>query len=175
MVERGEFREDLYYRLKGFTLRIPPLRERKGDIVVLGNTFLRRSAQKHRKSVEGLSPSVWSALFAWKWPGNVRELAGVIETAVVVCDGECIQWHHLPAEYRPSPPGSTLSALLAPIEAARAALERQILLETLRRHRWHRRRTAEALGIDPKTLWRKVKGYQLEAPPFHRGESSKQE
>jgi transcriptional regulator with PAS, ATPase and Fis domain len=162
MVERGAFRTDLYHRIQGFTLRIPPLRERREDIPVLGVYFLRRATETYGKRIVGISPGVWSQFCAHDWPGNGRELERVIEHAVVLCEGDFVDWQHLPEKYQQAQPQKpTLKALLEPVTLA---VERQIILAELQQNDWNQTRTAKVLGIDPKTLWRKMKAHAIKAP-----------
>ena len=159
MVAHREFREDLYYRIRGFVFKVPPLRMRKDDIVLFGNFFLEKYAAEYQKQVSGFSPIVWSRFGAHDWLGNVRELESVIKQAVALCDGDVVERHDLPVEYQGENDSRTsLEALMAP---GIATLEREIILETLRKNEWHRERTAEVLGISPKTLYRKILEYGL--------------
>ena len=154
MIQRGEFREDLYYRICRFVFKVPPLRVRREDIVLFSNYFLEKYAAEYQKQLSGLSPIVWSRLGAYDWPGNVRELDGVIEQAVALCNGDVVELHDLPSEYQGENDSQTsLAELMAP---PTAALEREIILGTLRKNDWHQGRTAEALGISRQTLYRKM-------------------
>jgi DNA-binding NtrC family response regulator len=162
-VSEGRFREDLYYRLKVVTLRIPPLRERPGDIQQLADHFLNLICQEHGKPVKRLSPETLELLSRYPWPGNVRELRNVIESVVVFHQGELIQPADLPVEVRES---LALAAPGAPVQAAAgeprtmADIERQAILETLARTGGHRARAADILGIGLRTLQRKLKEYK---------------
>jgi DNA-binding NtrC family response regulator len=164
-VVEGRFREDLYYRLKVVTLRIPPLRERPGDIQQLADHFLEIYCQEHGKSPKRLSPETLELLSRFPWPGNVRELRNVIESVVVFHQGEVIQPADLPIEVRES---SALAAPGSPVQAVAgeprtmADIERQAILETLSRTGGHRARAADILGIGLRTLQRKLKEYKDE-------------
>jgi DNA-binding NtrC family response regulator len=164
-VTDGRFREDLYYRLKVVTLRIPPLRERPGDIPPLLEHFLTQFCQEHGKAPKALSAEALELLTRYSWPGNVRELKNVMESAVVFHqDGE-ITPSDLPAEIRQS---STLSTGGTPVQSvvgeprSMADIERQAILETLGRTGGHRARAADILGIGLRTLQRKLKEYKDE-------------
>ncbi len=164
-VAEGRFREDLYYRLKVVTLRIPPLRERPGDIQQLAEHFLAFYCQEHGKPPKRLSPETLELLSRFPWPGNVRELRNVIESVVVFHQGDVIQPADLPVEVRES---SALSAPGSPVQAVAgeprtmADIERQAILETLSRTGGHRARAADILGIGLRTLQRKLKEYKDE-------------
>jgi DNA-binding NtrC family response regulator len=164
-VSEGRFREDLYYRLKVVTLRIPPLRERPGDIQQLAEHFLDLFCQEHGKAPKRLGPEALELLSRYAWPGNVRQLRNVMESVVVFHQGEVIQPGDLPVEVRES---SALSAPGSPVQAVAAEprtmadIERQAILETLARTGGHRARAADVLGIGLRTLQRKLKEYKDE-------------
>ena len=166
-VAEGRFREDLYYRLKVVTLRIPPLRERPGDLQQLSDHFLGIFCQEHGKPTKRLSPEALEMLARYPWPGNVRELRNVMESVVVFHQGEVVQPGDLPLEVRES---TTLSPVAAggPAQAAgvetrtMADIERQAILETLARTGGHRAKAADMLGIGLRTLQRKLKEYKDE-------------
>ncbi|HKV08125.1 MAG TPA: sigma-54 dependent transcriptional regulator, partial [Thermoanaerobaculia bacterium] len=161
-VAEGRFREDLYYRLKVVTLRIPPLRERPGDIAQLAEHFLALFCQEHGKSPKRLSPEALELLSRYSWPGNVRELRNVMESAVVFSQGDEISPAELPLEVRES---TSVSTVGAPVQAVvggprtMADIERQAILETLERTGGHRAKAADILGIGLRTLQRKLKEY----------------
>ncbi|HSF41585.1 MAG TPA: sigma-54 dependent transcriptional regulator [Thermoanaerobaculia bacterium] len=162
-VAEGRFREDLYYRLKVVTLRIPPLRERPGDIVQLAEHFLALFWQEHGRPAKRLSPEALELLSRYAWPGNVRELRNVMESAVVFSQGDEISPSELPVEVRDS---TSVSTTGAPVQAVvgeprtMADIERQAILETLERTSGHRARAADILGIGLRTLQRKLKDYK---------------
>jgi DNA-binding NtrC family response regulator len=164
-VAEGRFREDLYYRLKVVTLRIPPLRERPGDVQQLADHFLGVFCQEHGKAVKRLSTETVELLIRYPWPGNVRELRNVIESAVIFHQGDEIQPGDLPLEVRES---TAVPAVGAPVQATAgeprtmADIERQAILETLARTGGHRARAADLLGIGLRTLQRKLKEYKDE-------------
>ena len=164
-VSDGRFREDLYYRLKVVTLRIPPLRERPGDIPQLAEHFLTLFCQEHGKPPKQLSTGTLELLSRYPWPGNVRQLRNVIESAVVFSQGEEITAADLPVEVRES---SAVSTSGSPVQAVvgeprtMADIERQAILETLERTAGHRAKAADILGIGLRTLQRKLKEYKDE-------------
>ncbi len=147
-VEMGLFREDLYYRLNAVRLKLPPLRERPEDIPLLAHHFL----EKLRSGGE-LSPEALKALSGYPWKGNVRELENVMERAVILSKGELIQLHHLPEEFQmlAAPADHTLSL---------EEVEHQHIIRVLRIAKDYDE-AASILGIDPATLWRKRKKYNL--------------
>src|SRR5688572_15750735 len=163
-VAEGRFREDLYYRLKVVTLRIPPLRERISDLQPLAEHFLDIFCQEHGKAPKQFSTQTLEMLMRFPWPGNVRQLRNVIESAVIFHQGEEIQPADLPIEVRESP----AVASGGPVQMAAgeprtmADIERQAILETLERTGGHRAKAADLLGIGLRTLQRKLKEYKDE-------------
>jgi DNA-binding NtrC family response regulator len=148
-IETGRFREDLFYRLNGVTLRVPPLRERRGDIALLARHFLDRGG-----SGRLLDATAVDALRAYDWPGNVRELEMVVGRAALLAPGSTIKGEDLPFEIRPRAAPRVLRT-----DLSLADMEREYVLAALERHRGHRGRTAEVLGIDPKTLYNKLRSW----------------
>jgi len=169
-VATGRFREDLYYRLKVVTLRIPPLRERPEDVPLLARHFLDLYCEEHGREPKRLSPEACELLRRHRWPGNVRELKNVIESTVIFHTGPEITLSDLPAELAQ---GAAVSAAGAPVQPpsgeprSMAEIERQAILETLERTGGHRARAAEALEIGLRTLQRKLKEYKQEG--YYRG------
>jgi DNA-binding NtrC family response regulator len=158
-VADGRFREDLYFRLGAFVITVPPLRERREDIPVLVNDFVRRAASRAKKDVETVSAEAMTALMSYAWPGNVRELEHAIERAVIVARGASIRVRELPPEVsQKSRPRATDEDTLDLRVHERAVIER-----ALERFRGNRKEAAEALKISPVTLWRKMKQYGLVA------------
>ncbi len=162
-VAEGRFREDLYYRLKVVTLRIPPLRERPSDIPPLAEHFLALFCQEHGKPMKRLSPEALEVLAGFPWPGNVRQLRNVMESIVVFHQGEEIAAGDLPADVRDA---QSLSASGSPVQSVVGTprtmeeIERQAILETLERTGGHRAKAADLLGIGLRTLQRKLKEYK---------------
>lgn len=147
-VQAGTFREDLYYRLNAVTLKVPPLRERMEDVPLLVTHFLRKCGSRGE-----ISKEAFTALRSYSWKGNVRELENVIERAVLLAHGEEIQLHHLPEQFQnlTAPPPNLLSL---------EEMERQHIVKVLRIAS-DLEEAAALLGIDPATLWRKRKKFQL--------------
>src|SRR5690606_24462585 len=136
-VREGRFREDLYYRLHVVQVKLPPLRERHGDVPLLAAHFLRRFAEENRREIEGFSPEAMRALEAYSWPGNVRELENAIERAVVLARGSRIELEDLPETVREAvrQEGATPSdrAIVIPFGTPMEEIERRVIEETLRR------------------------------------------
>jgi DNA-binding NtrC family response regulator len=158
-MKAGQFREDLYYRINTITVLLPPLRERREDVALLATHFLETNATY---GIKRLHPAALGALEAYHWPGNVRELRHVIERGVILCKGDEITLADLPPEVvgRPAAAGAPAAAA-APGAPSLEAMERQHIVSTLRQVGGHRGKAASLLGIDPKTLYRKILGYQI--------------
>lgn len=158
MVEAGQFRHDLYHRLNVVRLRMPPLRERHEDIPVLAERFVQEFATRYRREVEGFAPEALRQLVEHLWPGNVRELKNLVERLVALADGPRL---HLDQPLRGIGPIPLTS--VSPGETAidhdhptLEELERRYVLKTLERLDGNREQTAQALGINKSTLWRKL-------------------
>jgi len=151
-VDAHRFREDLYYRLNGVTLRVPPLRERRGDILLLARHFLDRIGGSRV-----LSEGAAETLTAYEWPGNVRELEMAIQRAALLSPGPEIRAQDLPLEVRPR-----AAPRLLRTDLNLADMEREYVQAVLEKNHGHRGRTAEALGIDPKTLYNKLRSWGQE-------------
>ncbi|ULA65230.1 MAG: Regulatory protein AtoC [Nitrospira sp.] len=168
---KGEFREDLYYRLNVIPILLPPLRERDGDVQVLAQEFLTRFRGR-RGAESGAGPAFDSdalaCLNAHAWPGNVRELQNVIERVAALADSPTICVEHLPERFRAARPDAadaeeTGSYKQAKQEVVRS-FERSFLLELLKRHDWHMSHAAQEAGVDRKTIERMVKRHGLREP-----------
>jgi DNA-binding NtrC family response regulator len=161
LVERGRFREDLYYRLQGIVLTVPPLRERIEDIVPLAVHFVKLFADKLGRPTPTLSAEVVDRLLRYPWPGNVRELEKAMERAVVLARGDTIQLEDLPPAVAGTPDR-------APVPARRwqtlEEVEKAHILATLYEAGWNQARAAELLGISRTTLWRKLREYGVQPP-----------
>ncbi|MEJ5357320.1 MAG: sigma 54-interacting transcriptional regulator [Desulfobacterales bacterium] len=160
LVRAGSFRDDLYYRLRVVHLRIPPLRERREDLPLLVEHIVSRFNRLQGKDIAGLTLEATARLMEHDFPGNVRELENIIEQAFVLCRGEFIDLHHLPPELRPGVPAS---AETLPATNLRD-LEKLLIADTLRRFRGNRMQSARALGIDPSTLYRKIRRFGIAVP-----------
>ena len=166
LVKKGSFREDLYYRINVVKLTLPPLRERREDIPVLVDHFVRRFNRLSGKEITGVSQEVLSVLMAYDFPGNVRELENIVEHATVLCRGELIEGQHLPDYLQPGLPLRD-TGRQEPASSKRikwADLERGFLLQTLRNNNWNRKAAARELGVGRQTLWRKIKRLNIQLP-----------
>ena len=167
---RGEFREDLYYRLNVIPIALPPLRSRAGDIPLLAREFIQRFMRQQGPGVAfvpDLSASAAELLSGYPWPGNVRELQNVIERAAVLTDGPIITSAHLPERLRRTESDDSGAHETASFKHAKQAAvttwERSFLIELLKRHDGHMGRAARESGVDRKTIERMVKKHGLRA------------
>jgi two-component system, NtrC family, response regulator HydG len=151
-VKDGVFREDLYYRLNVFTIDLPPLRGRRGDIARLAHHFMEKFSKQMSKQVHGFSPDAMLAMKAYDWPGNVRELENAIERAMVVCPGPMIEHDHLPLVH-----GSLTTSEGKRLED----MERRHIESVLKETGWNVSRSAGILDIDRVTLYHKIEKYGL--------------
>ncbi|UCF85638.1 MAG: sigma 54-interacting transcriptional regulator [Desulfobacteraceae bacterium] len=164
LVAKGSFRQDLYYRINVVKLVLPPLRDRKEDIPLLADHFIRKYNRLSGKELQGLSPEVLPVLMYHNFPGNIRELENIIEYAMVVCKNSIIGIEHLP-DYLGQIEKSEkyISGKSEPDDnLSLQGLERQFLIEVLRKNKWNRSATAAQLGIHTSTLWRKMKRLKIE-------------
>ena len=160
LVRRETFREDLFYRLNGIVLDVPPLRARAEDIIPLAVHFLRTYAERMGKAVTGITPAAMDRLLRHPWPGNVRELEKVMERAAVLADTDVIGLPDLPPALQE--PGAELPP--PPGRRTLADIEKAHILSTLYEVGWNQARAAEALGIGRTTLWRKLREYGIRPP-----------
>jgi DNA-binding NtrC family response regulator len=160
----GRFRQDLYYRVNVINIELPPLRERISDIPLLARHFLERIARDSGKQVQGFREQAMWALQAYRWPGNVRELQNVIERGVLLGKGSMIGIEDLPPGLSVAAPVAVESVGSRSLKQAMAAPERQLILDVLEANRWNRLASAEALGINRTTLYKKMKRLGLEEP-----------
>jgi len=165
LVSRGQFRDDLYFRLAVIRLTIPPLAERRQDIPYLIEHFIQRFNAKRGKRIQGVTPEVMEILMRHMFPGNARELENIIEYCFVLCHNGFIETRHLPEDLKPewdSPahviPGDSVSRLQQG--------EAQTLQIALNSNQGHQGRTAEELGISRTTLWRKLKKFGIDPDGF---------
>ncbi len=158
------FREDLYYRLNVFSIFVPPLRERKPDIMQLADHFLSKYARANGKTIRRISTPAIDMLVGYHWPGNVRELENIIERAVVVCEGSVIHGHHLPPTLQTAEASNTSSSLS--LEEAVTAYEKDLLLDALKSTRGNAARAARMLKTTERILNYKVRKYALDSRRF---------
>jgi two-component system response regulator HydG len=160
LVRREAFREDLFYRLNGIVLEVPPLRTRTEDIIPLAVHFLRTFAERLGKPVTGIAPEAMDLLLRHPWPGNVRELEKVIERAAVLAEQDVIRPEDLPPALQAHGEGSAPR----PSRRTLADIEKAHILATLYEFGWNQVRAAEELGISRTTLWRKLREYGVRDP-----------
>jgi len=156
----GTFREDLLYRLNVFTIFVPPLRERKTDVLLLADHFLERLATDHRKKIRRISTPAIDMLMAYHWPGNVRELQNVMERAVLVCDGDVVHAHHLPPTLQMA--DTSDASAFQTLESAVSAVEKDLIQDALKMARGNRAKAARLLQATPRILNYKIRKYRID-------------
>lgn len=160
LVAAGLFREDLYYRINVFELTMPPLRERKSDILLLANHFVDKYAARTGKSVRRISTPAIDMLMSYHWPGNVRELENCIERAVLLTSDEVIRAPHLPPTLQTA--DATGTAHPGTLKAALESLERELIVDALKQHRGNRAAAARALGLTERIMGLRVGKYGVD-------------
>ena len=157
-VADGDFRQDLYYRLKVVELLVPPLRDRRDDILPLARFLLAQAVVRVGRKISGLAPGAVDQLLRYEWPGNVRELENAMERAVALARGSRVDFEDLPEEIRQAFPKPVVSG--GTVQPLRE-IEKEYILAVLERNDGNQRRTAEQLRIGSATLYRKLKKYGL--------------
>ncbi|MBX9788147.1 MAG: sigma-54 dependent transcriptional regulator [Pirellulales bacterium] len=165
LVAEGRFRQDLYYRVNVINIELPSLRDRISDIPLLAKHFLARVCEDSGKKVRGFSDEALRAMQAYRWPGNVRELQNVVERAVLLGKSDMVRVEDLPPAVLAASPMPIEPLGARTLKQALEAPERQIILEVLENHHWNRQLTAEQLGINRTTLYKKMKRLGLEDLP----------
>src|SRR3954465_9997653 len=171
MVQAGQFREDLYYRLNVVSIEMPPLRERKDDIVPLAMHSIRRFSAELKKKVEGLEPEAQKLLMRYNWPGNIRELENTIERAILLAEGRSIASGDLRLGEVPTAGGSrdhSSVVKIPPTGIALEEIERHALTEALKMSNWVQKDAAELLSISPRVMNYKIKTMGIEFPRGRR-------
>jgi len=159
-VERGAFRQDLYYRINVVTLEVPPLAARKDDIQLLCHHFLQKFAQAQGKHIDAIADNVMDILTNYEFPGNVRELENIMERAVTLCNGSVIEIKHLPLDFQK--PQFQMQRHQKREFLTLEANEKEYISWVVKQARGNKTRAAEILGIDRVSLWRKMKRFGLE-------------
>jgi Nif-specific regulatory protein len=159
-IAAGEFREDLYYRLNVFAIFVPPLRERKPDVLLLADHFLEKFSREHGKNVKRIATPAIDMLSSYHWPGNVRELANVVERAVVVCDSQVIHAHHLPPTLQTAEASGT--AQTATLRNSLEAFEKDALQDALKSARGNRAKAARLLSTTERIFNYRVRKYGID-------------
>ncbi|RMH33473.1 MAG: AAA family ATPase [Acidobacteria bacterium] len=163
-IAQGRFREDLYYRLNVFTIFLPPLRERKSDILLLAEYFLEKYEKIHGKHIKRISTPAIDMLTSYHYPGNVRELENAIERAVVACDGNVIHAHHLPPSLQTAEVSGTIPKVS--LKSAVEALERDLIQDALKTAHGNCAKAAALLNTTERILNYKIKKYGIEPKRF---------
>jgi NtrC-family two-component system response regulator AlgB len=152
LVKEGRFREDLFFRLNVISVRIPPLRERRKDLVNIADSYLKFFAQETAKKIEGFTPAALEKISTYSWPGNLRELRNVIERAVILCEGPKIDVRDLPENIHEAAPRALDLGANATLEELEAEHIRRVIAQSDSLDT-----AAKVLGIHPATLYRKRK------------------
>ncbi len=164
LIHTGQFREDLYYRLKVFPIHVPSLRERKEDIALLAEHFITTQNKKTGKQIKGLGKSALRVMMDYPWPGNVRELENAIEHAFVICSNDSIDVFDLPLEMRQTeyrPPLSVPFSTQAPTDYSTRKLTREYLIEVLGESDWNKAEVARRVGLSRTAIWKYMKKWDI--------------
>jgi Nif-specific regulatory protein len=165
-ITAGTFREDLYYRLNVFTIFVPPLRERKPDIMALADFFLEKYTKEHGKNIRRISTPAIDMLMSYHWPGNIRELENAIERAVLICDGNVIHAHHLPPTLQTAEASGTV--LRVSLSESIASYEKDLIQDALKTTRGNRSKAARLLSATERVFNYKVKRYGIDCSRFRK-------
>ncbi|MGE0450705.1 MAG: sigma 54-interacting transcriptional regulator [Vicinamibacterales bacterium] len=163
-IAAGTFREDLYYRLNVFAIFVPPLRERKADLLLLVDHFLEKFSREHHKNIKRISTPAIDMLMSYHWPGNVRELENTLERAVLMCDGQVIHGHHLPPSLQTAEASGTVTRVS--LADAVAGFEKDLIQDALKTTRGNRAKAARLLDTTERVLNYKVKKYGIDVRRF---------
>ncbi len=163
---RGTFREDLYYRLNVFSIFLPPLRERKSDILLLADHFMLKYGRRQGKSIQRISTPAIDMLMRYHWPGNVRELENCIERAVVVCEDQVIHSYHLPPTLQTAESSNTLPRWS--LTEAVAKYEKELIQDALKSTRGNQARAARLLGSTERIIGYKITKYQIDVIRYQK-------
>ncbi len=169
LIAQGKFRKDLFYRLNIIAIEIPPLRERKGDIPLLVESFVEKHSRANKKKIERLSPEAMEILQKYDWPGNIRELENVIERATILCKGHEVTPEFLPDAVKRSRKvyadnNGDGDGTLSGLKGALSVPEKDLIVRVLEKNGWNRNSTAEELAINRTTLYKKMVKYGLLEP-----------
>jgi Nif-specific regulatory protein len=161
---RADGTEDLYYRLNVFTIFVPPLRERKTDLLLLADHFLETFSRTHSKSIKRISTPAIDMLMSYHWPGNVRELENTLERAILVCDGHVIHAHHLPPTLQTAEASGTVTRVS--LRDAVAGYEKDLISDALKTTRGNRAKAARLLNTTERIINYQVKKYSIDYRRF---------
>jgi two-component system response regulator AtoC len=161
-IQNGTLREDLYYRLNVVQIGVPPLRERREDIPLLVEHFVKKYNQQFHKRLAGVAPAALEILQAYSWPGNVRELSNIVERSVALVEGPLIEAKDLPLDLLiPDPRAHAEGGEELPLKEAREQFERQLILQVLERVQWNRTQAARLLGMHRNSLKAKLEAWGI--------------
>lgn len=163
-IQQGKFRDDLYYRLNVFTICVPPLRDRKSDILLLADHFLEKYSRRHSKNIKRISTPAIDMLTAYHWPGNVRELENAIERAVLVCEGHVVHGFHLPPTLQTAEASGTTVRIN--LQEAVSTYEKELILDSLKSSRGNRARAARLLSTTERIIGYKIRKYGINCDRF---------
>jgi len=164
VLAEGKFREDLYYRLNVFTIFVPPLRDRKADMLLLADYFVEKFSREHGKIIKRISTPAIDMLMAYHWPGNVRELENALERSVLVCDGQVIHGHHLPPSLQTAESSGTVTRVS--MTDAVSAYEKDLIQDALKTTRGNRAKAARLLATTERVFNYKVRKYAIDSARF---------
>ena len=171
LVRAGAFRDDLFYRLNVVKISLPPLRERKEDIPLLIEHFIRKYSAQQGKDIVGIANEALATLMRHDFPGNIRELENIIEYAFILCEGGYIQPQHLPEPFAAGVGAAESTQMVDPTEPrSLEEIEKQAISRSLERNYWRKMVTCRELGISKDTLRRKIERYGLVNPLDDEGE-----
>jgi Nif-specific regulatory protein len=168
-ITEKQFREDLYYRLNVFSIFVPPLRDRKPDIMLLADHFLAKYSRQHKRQIRRISTPAIDMLVSYHWPGNVRELENTIERAVVTCDGQVIHGHHLPPTLQTAEASGTM--VQTSLSDAVEQYEKDMIVDALKSARGNRAKAARLLGTTERIIGYKVRKYNIDPGRFRGGQA----
>ena len=163
-VQGATFRSDLYYRLNVFSIYMPPLRERRADILLLADHFLEKYSRQNSRSIKRISTPAIDMLTSYHWPGNVRELENVIERATLVCEGNVIHGYHLPPTLQTAEGSGTQTHMS--LDQAVESYEKELIMDALKTTRGNRARAARMLDTTERILGYKVQKYEVDCKRF---------
>ncbi len=165
LLNEGKIREDLYYRLNVFPILVPPLRERKTDIMLLVDHFIEKYSTEHEKKIVRISTTATDMLMAYHWPGNVRELENCIERAIILSTDGAIESYHLPPNLQISD-GLAWHEARGTLKNIIANMERDVIVEELKRTRGNMAQAARSLGITERMIGLRVEKYKIDTARF---------
>src|SRR5580765_3120173 len=171
VLAEGKFREDLFYRLNVFTIFVPPLRDRKADMLLLADYFVEKFSREHGKIIKRISTPAIDMMMAYHWPGNVRELENALERSVLVCDGQVIHGHHLPPSLQTADASGTVTRVS--LKDAVEGFERDLIQDALKTTRGNRAKAARLLDTTERILNYKVRNLGVDVRRFRPSDGSR--